>query len=97
MDATQADSVIAEVRAVRDGIAAQSNYDVGVIFDGSARCRTSPDESTPASPGNRIVEGSGDSLAVWGGGDLIGPQPSILRSDVISLPDGSALEQVKSQ
>ena len=32
METTQPDSVIAEFRAVWDGIAAQADYDVGAIF-----------------------------------------------------------------
>ena len=32
METTQADPVIAEVRAVRDGIAARADYDVGAVF-----------------------------------------------------------------
>ena len=64
METTQADSVIAEVRAVRDGIAAQSNYDVGAIFE---RIREMQDESGReyvSYPARRIVEGSDESLAV---------------------------------
>lgn len=42
METTQVDSVITEVRAVRDGIAAESNYDVGAIFE---RIREIQDQS----------------------------------------------------
>lgn len=64
MDTTQADPVIAEVRAVRDGFAVQSNYDVGALF---RRIREMQDESGReyvAYPARRIVEGSDKSLAV---------------------------------
>ena len=64
METTQADSVIAEVRAVRDGIAAQFNYDVGAIFE---RIREMQDESGReyvSYPARRIVEGSDESLTV---------------------------------
>ena len=64
METTQADPVIAEVRAVRDGFAARSNYDVEAIFQ---RVREMQDESGreyvtyPARP---ITEGTDESLAV---------------------------------
>ena len=64
MDTTQADPVIAEVRAVRDGFAARSNYDVGAIF---RRIRQMQDESEReyvTYPARRIVEGSDESLPV---------------------------------
>ena len=64
METTQVDSVIAEVRAVRDGIAAESNYGVGAIFE---RIREMQDESVReyvSYPARRIVEGSDESLAV---------------------------------
>ena len=64
METTQADPVIAEVRAVRDGFAARANYDVGAIF---RRIREMQDESGReyvTYPPRRIVEGSDESLAV---------------------------------
>lgn len=64
METTRADSVIAEVRAVRDGIAARFNYDVGAIFE---RIREMQDESGReyvSYPARRIVEGPDESLAV---------------------------------
>ena len=64
METTQADPVIAEVRAVRDAFAAQSDYDVGEMF---RRIREMQDESGREyveDPPRRIVEGSDESLAV---------------------------------
>ena len=64
METTQADPVIAEVRAVRDGFAARSNYDVEAIF---RRIREMQDESGReyvTYPARRITEGTDESLAV---------------------------------
>ena len=64
METTRPDPVIAEVRAVRDGIAARADYDVGAIF---RRIRQMQDESGReyvTHPARRIVEGSDASLAV---------------------------------
>ena len=64
METTQADPVIAEVRAVRDGFAARSNYDVEAIFQ---RIREMQDESGReyvTYPAHRITEGTDESLAV---------------------------------
>lgn len=64
MEKTHADSIIAEVWAVRDGIAARSNYDVDVIF---RRIREMQDESGRdyvTNPARRIIEGSDKFLAV---------------------------------
>ena len=64
METRQADPVIAEVRAVRDGLAARADYDVGAIF---RRIREMQDESGREHveyPARRIVEGSDESLAV---------------------------------
>ena len=64
METTQADPVIAEVRAVRDGFAARADYDVGAMF---RRIREMQDESGReyvTYPARRIVEGSDESLAV---------------------------------
>lgn len=64
METTQADSVIAEVRAVRDGIAAQSNYDVGAIFRADPRDAGRVRARVRQDPARRIVDGSNESLAV---------------------------------
>ena len=64
METSQADPVIAEVRAVRDAFAAHADYDVGVIF---RRVREMQDESGReyvSYPARRIAEGSDESLAV---------------------------------
>ena len=64
METTQADSVIAEVRAIRDDFAARADYDVGAIF---RRIREMQDEygrEYVTYPARRIVEGSDESLAV---------------------------------
>ena len=64
METTQADPVIAEVRAVRDGFAARADYDVGAIF---RRIREMQDESGRdyvTYPARRTVEGTDESLAV---------------------------------
>ena len=64
METTQADPVIAEVRAVRDAFAARPDYDVGAIF---RRIREMQDESGReyvTYPAHRIVEGSDESLVV---------------------------------
>ena len=57
---TQVDPVIAEVRAIRD----ESNYNVGAISGGFARCRMSPGREYVSYPARRIVEGSDEPLAV---------------------------------
>ena len=64
METTQPDPIIAEVRAVRDGLAAHADYDVGAIF---RRIREMQDESGReyvSYPARRIAEGSDESLAV---------------------------------
>ena len=64
MPTTETDPVIAEVRAVRDSIAAQADYDVGAIFQ---RIRAMQDESGREYvnyPARRIAEDSDESLAV---------------------------------
>ena len=64
METTRPDPVIAEVRAVRDAIAARADYDVGGIF---RRIREMQDESGReyvSYPARRIAEGSDESLAV---------------------------------
>ena len=64
MPTTGTDPVIAEVRAVRDGIAAQFNYDVGAIFE---RIREMQDESGCEYvnyPARRVAEGTDASLIV---------------------------------
>ena len=64
METTQADSVIAEVRAIRDGFAARADYDVGAIF---RRIREMQDEhghEYVTYPARRSVEGSDESLTV---------------------------------
>ena len=64
MATTEADPVIAEVRAVRDGIAAQADFDVGAIF---RRIREMQDESGRkyvSDPARRIAEDSDESLAI---------------------------------
>ncbi len=63
METTRPDPVIAEVRAVRDGIAARADYDVSAIF---RRIREMQDETGReyvTYPARRIVEGSDASLA----------------------------------
>ena len=64
METTQADPVIAEVRAVRDGFAARADYDVGVIF---RRIREMQDEAGReyvTYPARRIAEGTDEPLAL---------------------------------
>ncbi len=64
METTQPDPVIAEVRAVRDGIAARAGHDVGAIF---RRIREMQDESGReyvSYPARRVTEGSTGPLAV---------------------------------
>ena len=64
MRAKATDPVIAEVRAVRDRIAARAGYDVGTIF---RRIREMQDESGREHvryPARRIAEGTDESLAV---------------------------------
>ena len=64
METTQPDPVIAEVRAVRDRLAARADYDVGAIF---RRIREMQDESGRkyvTYPARRITEGTDESLAV---------------------------------
>ena len=61
---TERDPVIAEVRAVRDGFAARSNYDVEAIF---RRIREMQDESGReyvSYSARRITEGTDESLTV---------------------------------
>ncbi len=64
METTQADPVIAEVRAVRDGFAARSNYDVGEIFRWIRDMQDESGREYVEYPARRIVEGSDKSLAV---------------------------------
>lgn len=64
MQTKETDPVIAEVRAVRDGIAARAGYDVGAIFQ---RIREMQDESGReyvTYPARRIAEGTDKTLAV---------------------------------
>ncbi len=64
MRTKETDPVIAEVRAVRDGLAARAGYDVGAIF---RRIRERQDESGReyvTYPARRIAEGTDESLAV---------------------------------
>ena len=64
MRTRETDPVIAEVRAVRDELAARAGYDVGAIFQ---RIREMQDESGRAYvtyPARRIAEGTNESLAV---------------------------------
>ncbi len=64
METTQADSVIAEVRAVRNRFAARSNYDVGAIFRWTRELQDESGREYVEYPARRIVEGSDDSLTV---------------------------------
>jgi len=64
MRTRETDPVIAEVRAVRDGLAARAGYDVGAIFQ---RIREMQDESGReyvTYPARRVTEGTNESLAV---------------------------------
>ena len=61
---TKRDPIIAEVRAVRDRLAARADYDVGALF---RRVREMQDESGReyvSYPARRIAESSDESLAV---------------------------------
>ena len=61
---TKRDPIIAEVRAVRDRLAARADYDVGALF---RRIREMQDESRReyvSYPARRIAEGCDESLAV---------------------------------
>ena len=64
MDTTQADPVIAEVRAVRDGFVARSNCDVGAMFRWIREMQDESGREYVEYPARRIVEGSGESLAI---------------------------------
>ena len=64
MKTTRPDPVIAEVRAVRDGIAAHAGYDVGAIF---RRMREGQEESGReyvSYAARRIAKDSDEPLAV---------------------------------
>ena len=62
MQTIQPDSIITEVRAIRDEYAARFNYDVGAIFrDIRARQETS-DRKYVSYPARRTVEEIGNSL-----------------------------------
>ena len=64
METTQADPVIAEVRAVRDGFAARANFDVGAIFRRIREMQDKSGHEYVTYPARRIVEGTDQSLAV---------------------------------
>ena len=64
MQTTEADPVIAEVRAVRDGFAARSNYDVGAMFRRIREMQEESGRDYVTYPARRIVEGTDESLAV---------------------------------
>ena len=64
METTQADPVIAEVRAVRDGIAARADYDVAAVFRRIREMQDASGREYVTYPARRIVEGSDESLAV---------------------------------
>lgn len=64
MQTTRTDSIIDEVRAVRDRFAARADYDVEAVF---RRIREMQDESGReyvSYPARRIAAGSGESVAV---------------------------------
>ena len=64
METTQADPVIAEVRAVRDGFSARADYDVGVLFRRIREMQDACGREYVTYPARRIIEGSDESLAV---------------------------------
>ena len=64
MAATQSDPVIAEVRAVRDGFAARSHYDVKAIFRRIRQMQDGSGREYVTYPARRITEGSDESLTV---------------------------------
>ena len=64
METTQADPVIAEVRAVRDGIAARADYDVAAIFRRIREMEDGSGREYVEYPARRIVEGSDETLTV---------------------------------
>ncbi|MCY3814458.1 MAG: hypothetical protein OXH15_21980 [Gammaproteobacteria bacterium] len=64
METTQADPVIAEVRAMRDGIAARADYDVAAIFQRIREMQEGSGREYVEYPARRIVEGSDETLAV---------------------------------
>ena len=64
METTQADPVIAEVRAVRDGIAAGADYDVGAIFRRIREMQDASGREYVTYPARGVVAGSDESLAV---------------------------------
>ena len=64
MKPTKRDPIIAEVRAVRDQLAARADYDVGAFF---RRIREMQDESGREYlnyPARRTAKGSNESLAL---------------------------------
>ena len=64
MPTTETDPVIAEVRAARDGIAAQADYDVGAIFRRIRAMQAESGREYVSYPARRIVEDSDESPAV---------------------------------
>ncbi len=64
METTQLDPVIAEVRAVRDGIAAQAEYDVGAIFRLIREMQNESGREYVSHPARRISERPDGPLAV---------------------------------
>ena len=64
METTQADPVIAEVWAVRDGFAARADYDMGAIFRRICEMQDESGREYVTYPARRLVEGTDGSLAV---------------------------------
>ena len=64
METARPDPVIAEVRALRDAIAARAGYDVGGIFRRIREMQEESGREYVSYPARRIAEGSDESLAV---------------------------------
>ncbi|MDE0038275.1 MAG: hypothetical protein OXU77_21110 [Gammaproteobacteria bacterium] len=64
MRTRETDPVMAEVRAVRDGIAARADYDVAAIFQRIREMEDGSGREYVEYPPRRLVEGSGEQLAV---------------------------------
>ena len=64
MRTKETDPVIAEVRAVRDGIAVRADYDVGAIFRRIRDMQGESGREYVTYPARRIAEGTDESLPV---------------------------------
>ena len=64
MKPTKRDPTIAEIRAVRDQLAARAGYDVGAIFRHIREMQDQSGGDYVSYPARRIAEGSDKPLAV---------------------------------